>query len=542
MLRLVLLAVLCGGVIAIDNGLGLTPPMGWRSWNCYGRNVNQAKMESIMDKMTQMSRIVDGKATSLKDLGYVNCGLDDNWQSCGKGAFGSFHDAEGNPIINKDLFPDMKAMTDYAHARGLRAGWYMNNCICSEHSWKGDENITKHMEASAKAVAKYGFDGVKLDGCGQFRNLTWWAALLNATGRHILIENCHWGGTVPGQSSGDGPCSGTTTPSNCPYNFFRTSGDIRNNWDSMHRNLQTTKKYQGNPPLARPGTWAYPDMMEVGRMANYNEDRAHFGAWVITSSPLILGYDLNDESITDKIWDLISNKEAIAVNQAWAGHPGSQVKTWTPTPAVPSAGSFVYAVPCDDSDATQAGWSYDQTAKAVKGPGGKCLDASNAVELELKPCDGSAIQQFTLDDDGTLNSVAKPCYCVDIYGGSGPAVQIYKCHGAANEKFSFESSGHMSSQGKLCLAGRASKPVGNGDIELWMKPLGGGKVAAFLINSGANTTASFNLTDIGVTGEAQVRDLWARKDLATAKGTFAAKLGEHDSALITFSPVSTIVV
>ena len=55
--------------------------------------------------------------------------------------------------------------------------------------YKTQTDIANHMEMSAAAVAKYGFDGLKLDGCGQFRNLTWWAELLNKTGRHILIEN-----------------------------------------------------------------------------------------------------------------------------------------------------------------------------------------------------------------------------------------------------------------------------------------------------------------------------------------------------------------
>eukprot|EP00664_Eupelagonemidae_sp_cell27_P007802 gene7802-9937_t len=32
----------CGS--AIDNGLGLTPPMGWRSWNCYAFNISDAKI------------------------------------------------------------------------------------------------------------------------------------------------------------------------------------------------------------------------------------------------------------------------------------------------------------------------------------------------------------------------------------------------------------------------------------------------------------------------------------------------------------------
>ena len=66
---------------------------------------------------------------------------------------------------------------------------------------------------------------MKLDGCGQFRNLTWWYQLINATGKPILIENCHWGQTVPGDTGGDAPCAGGGDGvSLCPYNFFRTSG------------------------------------------------------------------------------------------------------------------------------------------------------------------------------------------------------------------------------------------------------------------------------------------------------------------------------
>merc|ERR1719333_1637757 len=100
-------------------------------------------------------------------------------------------------------------MTDLAHSLGLTAGWYMNNCDCAENMFKTPESIEKHMKGSAAAVAAYGFDGVKLDGCGQFLNLTWWAELLNATGRPIMIENCHWGGTVPGQK----PASTASSPS-----------------------------------------------------------------------------------------------------------------------------------------------------------------------------------------------------------------------------------------------------------------------------------------------------------------------------------------
>jgi len=533
-------------VVAIDNGIGLTPPMGWRSWNCYGKNVDQDKIQSIMDKMAQRVRAVDGTNTSLLDLGYDNCGLDDNWQACGAGAFGSFHDEAGNPIINTDRFPNMKGMTDHGHRLGLRVGWYMNNCICREgtRSWQGDVNITKHMTRSAQAVADFGFDGLKLDGCGEFMNLTWWSELLNATGRPVMIENCHWGGTVPGQTGGDGPCAGTTDVSNCPYNFYRTSSDIRANWGSMMHNLHSTMKFQGSPPLSRPGAWAYPDMMEVGRMANFAEDRAHFGAWVITSSPLILGYDLNDEASTDKIWSIISNKEAIAINQAWAGHPGRQINTVSPAgPAV--VGGQVYALPCNDSDTTQKEWSYDAKSKVVRGPGGKCLDSTSGAEtpIFLNNCNESNVRQkFTIGDDGTIDSVAEVGKCVDIYAAhglpGGPGVQLYGCHGAPNEKFTFNPNGTLSSQEKICLAGRAAAPQSSDVVEIWAKPLGGGKVAAFALNDGDNVTVTLHLSDFVSTSQAMVRDVWAKNDLGKMTNTITVNLGKRDSAMFVFSPVA----
>ena len=56
---------------------------------------------------------------------WQDVGLDDNWQACGAGVDGSFFDANGNPLINTATFPDMKGMVQYAHSRGLNAGFYM---------------------------------------------------------------------------------------------------------------------------------------------------------------------------------------------------------------------------------------------------------------------------------------------------------------------------------------------------------------------------------------------------------------------------------
>lgn len=137
------------GAMAWDNGLALVPPMGWRSWNAYHSSVTQQKMQDVMRAMVDRSLTVDGKPTSMLDLGYANCGLDDNWQQCGAGVRGSFTDAAGNPIINTTAFPSMKGMVDFAHSLGLKAGWcesrlcwrvhacvhvYMGTCVvCPQH-------------------------------------------------------------------------------------------------------------------------------------------------------------------------------------------------------------------------------------------------------------------------------------------------------------------------------------------------------------------------------------------------------------------------
>ena len=146
-------------VNANDNGLGLSPPLGWRSWNLYGANVNQSLIQSIMKGMTSRKRNVNGKPTSLCDLGYCDVGLDDNWQECGSpdAAPGMhYHDVDGNPIVNKDRFPSFKNMTDYAHSLGLTSGWYGNNCICSDHC-NSTEQCDKQIKQDVAALFEYGF-------------------------------------------------------------------------------------------------------------------------------------------------------------------------------------------------------------------------------------------------------------------------------------------------------------------------------------------------------------------------------------------------
>ena len=76
-------------------------------------------------------------------------------------------------------------------------GQYMNNCGCNGHQFEG-AMINTIMEGSVKAVVNMGWEGLKLDSCSQFNNLSWWNELINATGHPVLLENCHQGGFAPG--------------------------------------------------------------------------------------------------------------------------------------------------------------------------------------------------------------------------------------------------------------------------------------------------------------------------------------------------------
>merc|ERR1719498_131136 len=143
---------------------------------------------------------------------------------------------------------------------------------------------------------------------------------MNATGKSFLIENCHWG--ICDTSFNQKDNSGCPTPSRdwCPFNFFRTSGDIRETWNSWTRNLFTATRFlDADAPMSGPHCWAYPDMLQVGNLASPAHDRAHFAAWAIISAPLYLSFALRDSARMDSTWPTITNREAIAVNQNWAG-------------------------------------------------------------------------------------------------------------------------------------------------------------------------------------------------------------------------------
>jgi hypothetical protein len=259
---------------AVDNGIGLTPPMGWRHWKAFYAHISQDIMEKMMDELVTKYP-VDGVPTTLAELGYIYAGLDDHWQNCTricangsvvpswlsgdyqccKNAQGKcdntgshvlpWYDDDHRPMVDEHRFPDMKGMVAKAHGLGLRAGWYMGNYQCAD-GWPKNADIPALAKGSVDAIKEYGFDSVKLDsGFPVAANLSLWAQLLNDSGRPVMIENCHQGADGPGMHIPDaGRCTGLVGPdsvSDCPFNFWRTTGDPEPGWGTIMRELNTLR-------------------------------------------------------------------------------------------------------------------------------------------------------------------------------------------------------------------------------------------------------------------------------------------------------------
>ena len=330
-----------------NNGRAARPPMGWRTWNQWQGAIHQSIIESNMRMLADRSRTIDGRHQSLADIGYNDAGLDDGWQKCGRYGPNSYryHDASGAPVVDLQEFPDMRHMTRLATSLNLTAGWYGNACGCVDGCCSDHCDSIECFAGDVNATLALGFASYKIDGCGAQRDIDLWAALFNHSAlvhglqRGVMIENCHDGdGASPGANAPYYTADGGLW---CPFHMYRTSGDARPTFGSLLGNLNSTRAL-ALANLSLPGCWAYADMLELGvtniqgrhdcgatgreecRPLAVHEARSHFGAWCVVSSPLVLSFDLADAAELERHWETITNTDAIAVNQDYAGHSGTQ--------------------------------------------------------------------------------------------------------------------------------------------------------------------------------------------------------------------------
>ncbi len=281
------------------NGLAAAPPMGWNSWNKFQARVNDQVVREVADAMVK---------NGMRDAGYIYVNIDDTWEGT--------RDAHGN-IRSNEKFPDMKALADYVHSKGLKLGIYSSP---GPKTCAGYEGSYQHETQDARTFAAWGIDYLKYDWCSATQVYTpdsqpgayakMGQALLDS-GRAILYSLCQYGQVDVG-----------TWGAKAGGNAWRTTGDISDNWNSMS-NIGFDQQI-GREKFAAPGHWNDPDMLEIGNGGmNDTEYRTHMSLWSLLSAPLLAGNDLR--AVAPDILEILTNKEVVAIDQDPLGKQGVRV-------------------------------------------------------------------------------------------------------------------------------------------------------------------------------------------------------------------------
>jgi alpha-galactosidase len=294
-------------IVGGENKLALTPPMGWNSWNVWGEFIDPEKVRVAADWMVK---------SGLADVGYQYVNMDDGWAGA--------RNLEGK-ISPIGKFGDMKALTDYIHSKGLKAGIYSSPGPGTCARYTGSYG---HEEQDAKRYAEWGFDYLKYDWCwyGQVapdpsleemqKPYRLMGDLLRRVDRDIVLSLCQygvgdvhkWGREVGGQ-------------------LWRTTGDIFDSWLGM---ADIGFAQAGLEQYAGPGGWNDPDMLVLGKVGwgpNLRPTRltpaeqvTHMTLWSLLAAPLLIGCDMSQ--LDEFTLAVLGNPEVLEVDQDALGKPG----------------------------------------------------------------------------------------------------------------------------------------------------------------------------------------------------------------------------
>lgn len=362
-------------VIRIGDKLLLTPPMGWNSWNTFGRDLSEELVLQTADSMIN---------NGMRDLGYTYINIDDFWQLAERGA-------DGHLQINTAKFPrGIKYVADYLHERGFKLGIYSDaadkTCggVCGSYGYE---------ETDAKDFADWGVDLLKYDYCnapsGQLEAIERYTKMgkaLRATDRSIVYSICEWGQREPWKWA-----------KKVGGELWRVSGDIGDVWDQGANHAGGLRGILNiieiNAPLdeyAGPAGWNDPDMLVVGIGGNSatighestgctdEQYKSHFALWCMMASPLLCGNDIRDmDDVTSQI---ILNKKLIAINQDQLGVQASRT--------VRSDYYDIWIKPL--SDGSKAVACFNRT------------DTPKDVELNTKSAEGLSFAQVTPATDNAV--------------------------------------------------------------------------------------------------------------------------------------------
>jgi alpha-galactosidase len=309
--------------IVAGERLALTPPMGYNTWNCWGSQIDDAIIRKNAEALVK---------TGLSQHGWTYINIDDGWAGGRGGKY--------NGLIGNQKFPDMRALCDYIHGLGLKAGLYSTAYRLTYEGSPGgstddpegrfDSSLKppngrqvgkyRPFYNDARQFADWGVDYLKFD---------WWVAgadyaqemsdALRVSGRDIVLSICNGAGfTWMGSDEHADRLSRVA-------NLWRTGVDIVDTWGSVVSHGFTQDHWAH---LAAPGRWNDPDMLVVGRLGwgknqhptrlTPDEQYTHISMWSLLSAPLLLGCDLT--RLDDFTLNLLTNDEVLDVDQDPLGY------------------------------------------------------------------------------------------------------------------------------------------------------------------------------------------------------------------------------
>jgi alpha-galactosidase len=303
--------------IVSGNTLALTPPMGWNHWYAHYSRVTDRTLREAADGMVK---------NGMADSGYQFVSIDDCWMNApedsgyDKTRVGPLRDKDGNILSNKN-FPNMKALTDYIHSYGLKAGIYTSP---GPFTCAGFCGAYEHEAADAKQFADWGFDMLKYDWCSysnveKGRDLTamqkpyaLMGSLLKKQKRDIELNLCQygmadvwkWGAQVGGQT-------------------WRTAGDLGFELDRI---IDISIENAKHREYSKPGSWNDPDYLQIGYIGSAfsggepvpcpltpNEQYSFMSLWCLMASPLFYSGDV--PKLDEFSLNILCNAEVIDVDQ-----------------------------------------------------------------------------------------------------------------------------------------------------------------------------------------------------------------------------------
>ena len=293
--------------------LALTPPMGFNDWYAYYSRVSDKLMREAADTLV---------SSGMADVGYQYVNIDDCWMNAEKNRDsarnGPFRDRDGNLLPNS-YFPNMKALADYIHSKGLKAGLYTSP---GPTTCAGFAGAYQHEAQDAKQFADWGFDFLKYDWCSyghvvsspptleeMKRPYILMGNLLKQQKRDIQFNLCQygmgevwkWGAEIGGQS-------------------WRTAGDLGFELDRI---FDVALKNCSHRDWQKPGAWNDPDYLQIGYIGNASgavpcpltptEQYSFMSLWCLMASPLFYSGDMT--RLDDFTLNVLCNPEVIEVDQ-----------------------------------------------------------------------------------------------------------------------------------------------------------------------------------------------------------------------------------